>query len=946
MIILDFITAFMKKSLLLLLLSIGWLHSFAQNTAIIKGKVIDSTAKQSLKDASISILDAVDSTVEVSSLAKEEGFFEIKDVPNGKYIVRFSFQGYSTIYKLITVDKTLINLGNIYLETSAANLSEVIVTSTPPMTVKKDTLEFNAGSYKTKPNAVVEDLLKKLPGVIVDKDGNVNAQGEQVTRILVDGKRFFGNDAKMATKNLPPDIVDKIQVFDAQSDQSAFSGFDDGTRTKTINIITKKDRRKGIFGRFIAGHGDQGRYDANANFNYFNGNQKITFVSQANNINKQSFTATDGGGSGRSRGGITDTKGFGLNYSDLWGKKTDFAGSYFYNNLNTNRDAKTFTQRFDGSTDSSTYIDQKTNNNRFSQNHRINLNIETKFDSMNSLIIRPDMSFQNGDNVNQVLSKTTKSLEYGKSDITQIDNNQTTTNNSNGYNGDVNATYRHRFKARGHTLSFSFSASKSYNESYGTNYAITRYFNPYYLQSERITDQISSNVSNSNGLSGNLSYSFPIAKGHILELNYGYNENNSNSVRQVLAFDSITNDYTTQISNLSNVFENSNASHRATLGYRLQTEKFNFGISNGVQFANLKSINTSKGTYFDRDFTNIYPTANFIYNFTKKKNLRINYNGRTSQPSVAQLQPVFDNSNIINTVSGNPNLGQEFSHNLRMVYTSVNQISMRNLSILLNGGLTRNRIVNSITDSGRGALATTYENANGAFNIFANVNYGFQLKNPKSNLNFISNVAINRDVSLINGATNFTTSTRFSEAINWTMNIDEKLDLNFNTTYNFNIAKYSLRPEQNRDYFTQSFSVEPTYTFKGGWILGSDFDYIYNSGLTSGYNASLPLWNAFFAKQIFKKKDGEIKLSVTDILNQNVSVSRNVTNNYIQDVQNNVLQRYFLLTFTYNLRKFPGGEQQRRDGQFRNRMPGENGGNRNGGGFGGGQGGGGFRRNG
>lgn len=255
----------MKKSLLLLLLSIGWLHAFAQNTAIIKGKVIDSTAKQSLKDASISILDAIDSTVEVSSLAKEEGVFEIKDVPNGKYIVRFSFQGYSTIYKLITVDKTLINLGNIYLETSAANLSEVIVTSTPPMTVKKDTLEFNAGSYKTKPNAVVEDLLKKLPGVIVDKDGNVNAQGEQVARILVDGKRFFGNDAKMATKNLPPDIVDKIQVFDAQSDQSAFSGFDDGTRTKTINIITKKDRRKGIFGRFIAGHGDQGRYDANAN---------------------------------------------------------------------------------------------------------------------------------------------------------------------------------------------------------------------------------------------------------------------------------------------------------------------------------------------------------------------------------------------------------------------------------------------------------------------------------------------------------------------------------------------------------------------------------------------------------------------------------------------------------------------------------------------------------
>lgn len=937
----------MKKNLLLVLLSFSSATLFAQNSATIKGKVVDSTAKQSLKDASISLLDAVDSTVEASSLAKDEGLFEIKDVPNGKYIIRFSFQGYSNVFKTIIVDKALVNLGNIYLQTAATNLGEVIVTSTPPLTVKKDTLEFNAGSYKTKPNAVVEDLLKKLPGVLVDKDGNVNAQGEQVARILVDGKRFFGNDPKMATKNLPPDIVDKIQVYDAQSDQSAFSGFDDGTRTKTINIITKKDRRKGVFGRFIAGYGDQARYDASANFNYFNGNQKITVVSQANNVNKQGFTATDGGGSGRSRGGITDTKGIGLNYTDLWGKKTDFASSYFYNNLNTNRDAKSFSQSFNDKSDSSTFNNQKTNNNRLSENHRFNLNIETKFDSMNSLVIRPDVSFQNGNNINQVISKTTRSTEYGKDDVTQIDNNQTTTSNSNSYNGDINATYRHRFKARGHTFSIGFSGSGSHNESEGTNYANTHYYLPYSIYKKDttiLTDQINNSISKSSGFGTTLSYTFPIVKNHIIELTYGYNQNNSNSDRKVYSFDKTTNDYTHFVDTLSNYFQNENSSNRVTVGYRLQTEKVNFGISNGIQYSNLKSDNTSKGTHFDRNFTNIYPTANFIYNFTKKKNLRINYNGRSNQPNTAQLQPVPDNSNRNNIITGNPKLGQEFSHSLRLVYTSVNAITFRNISALISGSITSNKVVNSITDSGRGALATTYENANGSFNIFANVNYGFQLKNPKSNLNFISNVSLNRDVNLINGATNFTTSTRFSEAINWTMNINEKLDLNFNTTYNFNIAKYSLKPEQNRDYYTQSFSVEPTYTFKGGWILGSDFDYIYNSGLTSGYNASLPLWNAFFAKQIFKKKDGEIKLSVTDILNQNVSVSRNVTNNYIQDVQNNVLQRYFLLTFTYNLRKFPGGAQGR-DGQFRNR-PGGPGGNRNGGGFGGGQGGGGFRRNG
>ncbi len=286
---------------------------------------------------------------------------------------------------------------------------------------------------------------------------------------------------------------------------------------------------------------------------------------------------------------------------------------------------------------------------------------------------------------------------------------------------------------------------------------------------------------------------------------------------------------------------------------------------------------------------------------------------------------------------------QEFSHSIRLLYTSINQITYRKISALLSASITNNKVVNSITDLGGGAQATSYQNTNGAFNVYGNINYGFQLKNPKSNLNFISNVSINRDVSLLNAITNYTTSTRFGEAINWTMNLNEKLDLNFNTTYNFNIAKYSLKPEQNRDYFTQSFSVEPTYTFAGGWILGSNFDYIYNSGLTSGYNASLPLWNASFAKQLFKKNEGEIKFSITDILNQNVSVSRNVTNNYIQDVQNNVLQRYFLITFTYNLRKLPGGEQRKFE-QFKNRMPGNNksdgGGSRNVG-FGGG-----FKKNG
>ncbi len=584
----------MKRSLIAIFIFIICINSIAaQNIASVKGRLLDSTAKQSLKDASICILDATDSTIEISMLAKEDGSFEFTQVPLGNYLIRFSFQGYQTLYKNLTLsmEKIAVNFNVIYLQTDAANLGEVVVTSTPPITVKKDTLEFNAGSFKTKPNSVVEDLLKKLPGVLVDNDGNINAQGEQVARILVDGKRFFGNDPKMATKNLPPDVVDKIQVYDAQSDQSAFSGFDDGTRIKTINIITKKDKRKGVFGRFIAGYGDQGRYDASANFNYFNGNQKITVLSQANNINKQSFTATDGGGSGRSRGGVTDTKGIGINYSDLWGKKTDVASSYFYNNLNTNRNAKTFTQRFSGTSDSSTFINQNTFSNRVSENHRFNFNIETKFDSMNALVLRPDIAFLNSNGINTVISNTTKSLEYGKGDMPQIDNNQTTASNSNSYNGNISATYRHRFKAPGHTFSIGFSGSGSNNSSTGTNYANTHYYAPYspYKGQDTtvLTDQINNAQAKSNGFGSTFSYTFPIISGHVIELTYGYNQNKSNSDKKVYSYDNATNNYTHFVDSLSNYFQNQSSSNRITIGYRIQTEKMNFGVSNGIQYANL-----------------------------------------------------------------------------------------------------------------------------------------------------------------------------------------------------------------------------------------------------------------------------------------------------------------------------------------------------------------------
>jgi len=882
----------------------------AQNQGTITGKLMDSVGKQSLKSASVSIIEPSDSSILEFGLAKDKGTFLIKNIPFGYYTVQISFQGFKTVYKKITLneEQPILDLGTIYMKQESKELDEVIVTTIKPIIVKDDTIQYSASSFKTKPNAVVEDLLKKLPGVTVDGDGNVSAQGEQVQRIFVDGKRFFGNDPKMATRNLPPDIVDKIQVYDAMSDQSAFSGFDDGVRIKTINITTKKNKKRGYFGKAVAADGSDKRYEENVNFSRFVGDQKTTILAQTNNINVQGFTPQDGGGSGQSRGGITTTKAAGLNFTDNWNRKTDFSGSYFYNNLETIKETKSFKETFLPATDTSNFTNSSNHSEKNSVNHRINLNLEQTFDSMNILIIRPEFNIQNGNSSSLDTSYTNKGLIYNQNPLQQYNINHHSGGNSNNFSGNINATFRHRFKAPGNTFSVSLWGNVNNNSSNGKNNSKANYFVP--VDSTKIINQINGNTGNSNGFGSNLSYTFPIAFNNIIELSYGYNQNNSLSDARTHSFDTVSQTYSYLVDSLSNKFNNGSSSNRVSIGYRVKTGKINFGISNGMQFTELHSFNTEKDTSLVRRFTNLYPTANFMYTFSKQENLRINYNGRSNQPDISQLQPVRNNSNPANIITGNPFLGQEFSHSLRLLYTYVDPITFRNISFMLSGGITNNKVVTSTTQLSNGYQTTTFLNHNGSYNARTNFNYGIQLKSPKSNLNFITNASYNRDVSLINNATNYTYSSNAGENINWTMNIKEQLDLNFNAGYNYHIVNYSIKPQNNKNYYTESFSLEPTYTFPGDWVLGSSFNYSFNSGLAAGYNASLPLWNASIAKELFRKKQGELKLIIVDLLNQNANVSRNITNNYIQDVQNNVLKQYFLLTFTYNLKMFPGQQRQ------------------------------------
>ena len=901
-----------------MLLSIA---SFAQK-GILKGRLIDSMSNQSLKDASITVLDAQDSTLEAYGLSQGDGSFQVRNISLGKYIVRITFEGYKTIHRRLTVsnDRLVTDLGDVYMKVKTKELEEVVVEAAP-MTIKKDTIEYNASSFKTKPNSVVEDLLKKLPGVEVSKTGAVTAQGETVQRILVDGKRFFGDDPKMATRNLPPDIVDKIQVYDAMSDQSAFSGFDDGTRTKTINITTKKDKRAGIFGKGFVGGGDDGRYEGSVTLNRFKNNQQLSFVSEGNDVNKQAFSVQDflgavgrGGGSGasglgggNSSTGITTVWAAGLNYKDVWGKNTDAYGSYFYNNVDINNVSNSLTQRFGNNPDSTQYATGMSNSVNKNQNHRFNYNIELPFDSVNSMIIRPNISYQ----------KSTVNTQTGTNNtldnISQLsDVNQDLNTYSNGFNNSIDVLFRHRFKAPGHTYSLDVSGGNTTNDGNGTNYSTTTFADTA-TQPTRTVNQYNTNKSNSENISTTFSYTHPIAKNQIVQLgaNYSYNLGLSN---QYTYSPDGTGAFTVPVDSLTNDFKNTNQSERVTLGYRMQQSKLNFGVSGGVQFATINSVNRfTPDTLLPpitRNYTNLYPTANLTYNFTRTTNIRINYNGRTNAPSLSQLEPVINNSNALNITTGNPALKQAFNNSLRIFFTSFDVFRLRNIFAVINASNTLNGIVSNISQYSSGTRAgtqrTTYANKSGAYSITGYFNYGLQLDNPKSNLNFSTNASTSRNLSLINNATNNTYNSSIGETIGWTMNLNEKFDLNLHSTTAYTIVKNSINTQTNSNYYTQSFWAEPTYTFKGGWVFSNDFTYTYYTGRSNGFNVSVPLWNAYISKLMFKKQNGELKFAVYDILNKNASITRSVSNNSVSDVQNNVLKQYFCLTFTFNLRKFAG----------------------------------------
>lgn len=943
-----------------LLISAG---AMSQTVGTIKGKLTDSTnKKQSMKDASITVLDAKDSTMEVFGLAKPDGSFNLTNIALGQMIIQVKFSGYETFSKIVTFSatSTTIDLGTIYMATAANELAGVTV-SASVLRMKGDTMEVSASSFKTKPNAVAEDLLKKIPGMEVAKDGTIKSQGETVQRVLLNGKRFFGDDPKMATKNLPPDMIDKIQVFDDQSDQAKFSGFDDGNRVKTINITTKKEARKGAFGKVVAGLGskinDELRLDNSFNLNVMDGDRQWTFMGQANNINKQNFQQQNigggrggnggGGGGGGAFGGaagggstgITDVLAGGLNYRDAWSKNIDAYGSYFYNRPRVFVDTKSNTKSILSDATENITDAASTSNSR-NENHRFTFNIENRLDSNNSLIFRPNLALQNSNPDN--ISTSTTIRNPGKVLVNTTNSKSSSYNSGYNINGS-NLTLRHRFAKKGRTLSLDLGLSASENNGDG----ILSSLNSYYLTGKADTlNQHYVDSTKSLNFSPTLSYTEPIGRNQMIELKYSFAYNDNTSINKTYDFDNANAKYSKFDSLFSNSYKYTSSASTANLSWRIQKAKFNLSVGTGLQFLDINSVNTTKNVTVARDFVNFTPNVNFTYNFTRTKSLRLFYNGRTGLPTAAQLQPIVTTTDLVNFQVGNANLKPQFTNSVRALYTSFDPFTQHVIFATINATATQNDIQSSIVqDPNTGGRTTTYVNLNGTYNLSGYFSYGFPIKTPKSNLTLQTNLNYAQSQSLFSSSpsiapvSTYTRSSNLGETIKWTTNLKKNFDMNLSTSYSINPVRSTLSSSQNTDYTTLSTAADFTVYSNNGWIIASDFDLTHYGNRPDGYNTSVFLITPSIAKQFLKNKAGELRLSCFDVLKQNKAVAASaVGNQQINTITNNLTQ-YFMLTFTYNLRSFAGQQQQQRGGQ-RMTFPGGQGNFRgDGGGFGGGGGG-------
>lgn len=913
----------------LFLLIGAWLMTMlamAQSSGSISGKIVEEGTEEGVPMATVRLLKKADSTFVTGKATDVNGKFAITGIANGSYIVHVSYVGFTDLYRNVTIskDKNKVALGTLHIGTDNILLAETVVTAkAPEISVKGDTIEYNADSYKVTESAVLEDLLKKMPGVEISTEGKITVNGKEVNKILVDGEEFFSDDPKVASKNLPAKMIQKLQVLDKKTEMAEMTGFDDGEEETVINLSVRPGMKEGLFGNAFAGYGSKNRYEANAMVNYMKDKDQYTFIGGLNNTNNAGFSDLassmfGGGGPGGMMGwggsnGITTSGNVGGNFSKQFADNFKIGGNarYGISDNKTTSDGLTQNLLSGGNT-----LEKESNrNNNKSQNAHISLRLEWEPDTLTKIIFRPSFS----------LFDNNRTSEGTFSTVREDDNDMINEGDSRyfsegrGYNYGLRLDVSRELGKPGRVLSAEMRLNGSNNNSDGTNVSNTFYNSD---KPDDIIDQRFSNNSQSMNLRGYVSYVEPLGRNNYLQLAYNYRNNRSESDRDTRSKDE-AGQYTVLDSLYTKRLENNFTNHEMELNFRAMRSKYEylFGISVQPSTSVSRSYIGSDLLYDGKQSViNYSPTAQLTYRWSRTHNLRIRYFGDTDQPSLEQLSPVVDVTNPLNISYGNPDLKPSFEHRLNIRYMLSNPEKASSFNAFINGGYMTNDIVSStFTDIQTGRKETTYENVAGNWNINTRVMFNVPLKNIKYSIFSMSFAGYNHRNGFSNREKNLNTVLNLHQVLGLSYR-SEAFDFTLRGNANYNDVKNTLEGQRDQNYLNYGGNASTTIYLPWDMSIESDINYSTNSGYSDGFQQNEWLWNASIQKQLFKQKNGTLRFKIYDILQQRSNISRSVTSNYIRDTTTNTLTSYFMVHFVYRFNIFKGGataaDMRRSPGRF------------------------------
>jgi len=914
--------------------------------AVVKGIVTDDEGEP-LPQATVRLLRAnQDSTFVTGVAADINGSFSFPTVKKGKYILQATYLGYSNANMPITVGNATVNVDTIRLRDSSIMLREAVAIGiATPVKAMEDTIEYSANSYKTPPNAVVNDLLKRLPGVEVGSDGSITAQGQTVTKILIDGEEFFSDDPAVASKNIPVAMVKTAQVINRKSDLARMTGVDDGEDETVINLTVKDDMKRGWYGTVEGGYGTDGTYKGSFIANAMYGKNQFTILGNANNINDEGFTDNNGSRFRRFGGlnGINTTQSLGVNFN-VGSTSLRVGGNIMYSHNDRTNWSKT--HRLNIFQDGNTNDDSERSSRDRGHNIGGELRLKWEPDSLNTLDFRPrfSLNFNKSENfsTNQNYGETMADMISNARNISYAD--------GNSYEFSGRLIYNHNF-ARHRGRSFSISANYSFSNVHEdeTTWSRNAYWQWQPTPSAAAIDslyedyQLINNHTWNNSVNARLSWTEPIgdvARGNFIEFAYRMDFKWNNADKTVyhspLAESPIQNpeihpgltfqdwlnwampaepDNMAYDAQNSNSFRNNYFNQQIRIGYKKVTKKYtlNAGLSLNPQMSRSTNITNPEKTIPTRWVWNFAPFARMRYKFSKQTSLNVFYNGRSSQPSMTQLQPVADTSDPMNVIQGNPALNPSFSHNFRARFQSFDTERQQSIMVMAFASFTQNAIASNVTtDRNTGARLTTYKNVNG------NWNFGmFTLfSRPFSNKawTFSNNLHFNyrQDVGFVNGAMSKSGTTRAGESFAIAFR-PTNLELEIRPRYNIQYARYTMGQGSNSTIHSYGGSFNGTWYTPFGLVLATDLNYTANSGYSAGYDQNEWNWNASISYMFLRGKNATVALKGYDLLNQRKSLSRSESAQGITDTESMVLGRYAMLTFTYKFSTFAGGKIPKSD---------------------------------